>query len=147
VADGNVALLRREQLDIIQNDYEAMDSHHGPAGDAFTEALTFTANNPIPGGHSYMHDYHHNVEIPLTPDVRIPVVGWHLPQPTVTTPIQVPTGNVSNFDDRWRWISQDMVPNYQHLLHDPAHMQAIVDTPVADRAGDWRMVPLPYHHG
>jgi uncharacterized protein YukE len=145
VDQGNLGLLRREQLRIIQNDYTDMDNHDGPVGDTFTEVLTFTANNPIPGGHSYMHDYHHNVEIPLTPDVKVPFTPWHLPQAHVTTPIQVPTGNVSNFEDRWNWISHDMVPNYQHLLHDPGQMQAIVDTPVAQRADDWRMVPLPYN--
>jgi hypothetical protein len=40
-----------------------------------------------------------------------------------------------------------MVPNYQHLLQDPGQMQSIVNEPVAQRAHDWRMVPLPYHGG
>jgi uncharacterized protein YukE len=146
VADGNVALLQREQRDIIQNDYDAMRSHDGPVGEAFTTALTFTANNPIPGGHSYMHDFHHDIEIPVTPP-EVPLVGWDLPHVSVDTGIQVPSGNVADYGDRWRWISQDMVPNYQHLLQDPGQMQQIVNTPVAERAADWRMVPLPYHGG
>jgi len=41
-----------------------------------------------------------------------------------------------------------MLPNYQHLLQDPSHMQAIVNQPVADRAHDYRLLPdLPYPGG
>jgi hypothetical protein len=146
VADGNLALLRREQQVVIQNDYDVMRSHDGPVGEAFTTALTFTANNPIPGGHSYLHDYHHDVEIPVTPP-EIPFTGIDLPHVSVDTGLQIPDGNVADFEDRWKWISQDMVPHYQDLLQDPGQMQSIVNEPVAQRAHDWRMVPLPYHGG
>ncbi len=143
VRAGNEALLYREQRNIIQNDYDALRDHDGPIGEGFSTMLTWTANNPIPGGHAYRDDFHHNAEIP----VPLPGPIGIFVHPHVSIPVQVPTGNVADFDDRWRWITQDMLPNYQQLLTDPQAMAHIVDEPVAERADDWRMVPLPYPGG
>jgi uncharacterized protein YukE len=144
VAAGNRELLYREQRTIIQDDYDAMRGHHGPVGDAFTYTATVIADNPIPGGHSYRHDYPLRVEIDPTPTV--PIIGWDPPGDIhITTPL--PSGNISNFDDRWAWIDSDMLPSYQHLLHQPGAVQGIVSTPVAERADTFRLVPdLPYSH-
>jgi hypothetical protein len=38
-----------------------------------------------------------------------------------------------------------MLPHYRELLQHPDQMQALVDAPVADRAHQYRLVPLPYH--
>jgi hypothetical protein len=143
VQAANKALLEREQRYVIQNDYDAIRDHHGPVGEAFSQMLTWTANNPIEGGDSYRHDHHHNPEVP------IPVPGpiGFFVDPRVTLPIEVPSGNVADFEDRWRWIEEDMLPAYLRGLEDPEHMQEIVDRPVADRADDRRMVPLPYPGG
>jgi hypothetical protein len=143
VARGNTSLLEREQHFVIQNDYDEMRDHHGPVGDAFTEALTWTANNPIPGGHSYIHDYHHNLEVPVPTPVPVPFFHPKVPVPFV----QVPDGNVSVYDDRWRWISDDMLPAYQRYLEQPNLVQATIDTPVATRAEQYRLLPLPYPGG
>gem|GEM_PF-6195911 len=142
VRAANRALLYREQHDIIQNDYDEMRGHHGPVGDAFTEALTWTANNPIEGGDSYRDDHHHDLEIPIP----VGPIGL-IYQPHVSVPIGVPSGNVADFEDRWKWIEDDMLPAYLRGLEDPEHMQGLVDRPVADRADDLRMVPLPYPEG
>ena len=143
VREGNAALLRREQHDIIQNDYDAMRDHHGPVGEAFTRLLTWTAENPIEGGDSYRHDFHHNPRVPIP----IPGPLGFFVHPTVPIPLDVPTGNVADFEDRWRWIEEDMLPAYLRGLEDPEHMQEIVDRPVEERADDRRMVPLPYPGG
>lgn len=137
VAEGNRALLYREQHDIIQHDYNAIRSYHGPVGDVFSTALTWTAENPIPGGDSYRDDHHRPIPIP---------VPWpaSLLNTLLPTTIDVPSGNITDFDDRWRWIDGDMLPAYQDLLRDPEAMQQLVERPVSDRAGDWRMVPLTY---
>lgn len=143
VREGNRALLYREQHDVIQNDYDEMRDHHGPIGEAFTDALTWTAGNPIEGGDSYREDHHYN------PEIEIPAPGplGIFVQAHITIPIDVPTGNVADFEDRWTWIEQDMLPAYLEGLEDPEHMQDIVDQSVADRADDLRMVPLPYPGG
>jgi hypothetical protein len=141
VSSGNEALLRREQFDIIQNDYDEIRSHDGPVGATFTEALTWTAGNPIPGGHSYKADFHRDIDIDIPLMNPVPIG----PQSVHVATIQVPEGNVADFEDRWRWISQDMLPHYRELLQHPDQMQALVDAPVADRAHQYRLVPLPYH--
>ena len=64
----------------------------------------------------------------------------------VTLPL--PDGNISNFDDRWRWIQEDMLPNYRDLLTQPGDAQAIVSQDVAGRAEGYRQLPdLPYPGG
>jgi len=146
IADGNQALLYREQHYIIQPDYNAMRTHDGPVGPAMTEALTWTANNPIPGGHSYAHDFHHDAHIPVSVVPGVPFLPFG-PHVDVPVPVSVPTGNIADYNDRWRWISQDMLPAYRHLLQDPGQMQALVNQPVAARARKYRLTPLPYPGG
>jgi hypothetical protein len=47
----------------------------------------------------------------------------------------VPGGNITDFQDRWDWITTDMMPTYQQLLRDnPQLAQQLIDTPVAERA-------------
>jgi hypothetical protein len=97
VSRENASLLEREQHFIVQNDYDEMRNHDGPVGDAFTEALTWTAGNPIPGGHSYVHDYHHNLEVPVPTPVPIPSSTRRCPcrscrSPTATCPCTTTAG-------------------------------------------------------
>ena len=48
---------------------------------------------------------------------------------------EVSGGNITEFQDRWDWITRDMMPKYQQLLHDdPQLAWQLVDTPVAERA-------------
>src|SRR4051794_302666 len=142
VQSGNADLPYREQHDIIQRYYDDMRGHHGVEGDLFTYTTTAMAQNPIPGGHSYTHDYplHAGFDVP-TP--QVPLTGWP-PQPHVDVTLPLPDGNISNFDDRWRWIQNDMLPAYRDLLAQPGHAQAIVSQDVAGRAGQWRILPVPY---
>lgn len=156
VGAGNRELLLREQERVIQDDYDAMRDHHGPMGDVFTYGFSTMADNPMPGGEAY-RDYDPIVlggewdppEVPIGPlgpfgphwDWDPPDVGAH-----VTLPL--PAGNLSNFDDRWGWIENDMLPHYQELLRDPDATRALISTPVADRAADFRKLPdLPYPGG
>ena len=62
--------------------------------------------------------------------------------------LPLPAGNLSNFDDRWAWIDNDMLPRYQELLQDPDAARGLVSSSVADRAADFRKLPdLPYPGG
>jgi uncharacterized protein YukE len=157
VAEGNTQLLRREQLEIIQDDYDDMRDHHGPVGDVATYAFSTMADNPMPGGQAY-RDYD-----PITvgfnlgpPDVSIGPLGplgpgltiWDSPDVRIERDLPLPEGNLSNFEDRWGWIENDMLPAYHDLLRDPEATRALVSTPVADRAEDFRKLPdLPYPGG
>jgi hypothetical protein len=47
-------------------------------------------------------------------------------------------GDVTTFDDRWNWISGDMMSSYQRLLANPGLAQQVIDTPLGDRAQGYR---------
>ncbi|MGH2764095.1 MAG: hypothetical protein ACRDLD_16195, partial [Thermoleophilaceae bacterium] len=159
IAEGNRELLLREQQRVIQDDYDDMRAHHGPVGDLFTYGFSTMADNPVPGGQAY-RDYDPievNVDIP-TPDVEVPVTPlgpfgpsveiYSTPDIHIREELPLPAGNLSNFDDRWAWIENDMLPRYQELLADPEATRSLVSTPVADRAADFRKLPdLPYPGG
>jgi uncharacterized protein YukE len=156
VSTGNRELLLREQKRVIQNDYDAMREHHGPVGDLFTYGFSAMADNPIPGGQAY-RDYDPIVlggewdtpEVPIGPLGPFgPHLDWDPPDVGAHVTLPLPAGNLSNFDDRWGWIENDMLPHYQELLRDPDATRTLVSTPVADRAGDFRKLPdLPYPGG
>jgi uncharacterized protein YukE len=146
IADGNEALLRREQEQIVQPYYDEMRNHHGVSGDVFTYTSTVMAEDPVPGGHAYRDLYRLHVQFDA-PTPQVPFTSWP-PQPHVDISTPLPDGNLSNFDDRWRWIQQDMLPHYRELLTHPAQAHALVSQDVAGRAEQWRKLPdLPYPGG
>jgi uncharacterized protein YukE len=152
VSGGNTALLRREQFDVIQPYYNEMRNHHGPVGDMATYAFSTMAENPMPGGQAYRDHDPITVEIEPVADFKLPLLPgrsvtiWDTPEARFDLPL--PAGNLSNFDDRWGWIENDMLPRYHEFLRDPDAVRATVATPVADRAEDYRKLPdLPYPGG
>jgi hypothetical protein len=155
VSRGNTALLRREQFDVIQPYYNEMRDHHGPVGDVATYAFSTMAEDPMPGGQAY-RDYNPiELSVDLVPDIPVGPLGPFGPHIDIPTPdvdvhqtLPLPDGNLSNFDDRWGWIENDMLPRYHDLLTHPDAVRATVATPVADRAEGWRKLPdLPYPGG
>ena len=144
IAAGNYELLRREQRQIIQDDYDAMRGHHGPVGELFTYAMSTEAENPIPGGRAFRDVYPITVELDPTP----PIFGWDPPGPEAHIRLPFPNGNLASFEDRWAWIQNDMFPAYQDLYAKPGAVRAIVSTPVGERAEEFRKLPdLPYPGG
>jgi hypothetical protein len=121
----------------------------------FTYGFSTMADNPLPGGQAY-RDYD-PIEIDIdvdTPDVPVavgpfgPIVEIPTPDLHVHEDLPLPAGNLSNFDDRWGWIENDMLPRYQELLRDPDATRSLVSTPVDDRADGYRKLPdLPYPGG
>jgi hypothetical protein len=79
---------------------------------------------------------------PFGPHVDVDVADVEVHQ---TLPL--PAGNLSNFDDRWGWIENDMLPRYDELLQDPEATRAIVSSDVAERAADQRKLPDLYYPG
>jgi hypothetical protein len=97
------------------------------------------AENPIEGGHSYRDLYPLDIEFDA-PTPQVPFTDWP-PRPHVDLDTPLPSGNISNFDDRWRWISEDMLPAYREQLSQPGAVEAVVRQDVADRADDHRKLP------
>jgi hypothetical protein len=128
VADGNRALLFREQHDIIDRFYARMLGYRWPLGRAFTYLLTLAGAPSVPGARSYPERY------PLTVD------AW-LPRITVTARTPLADGNIAVFTDRWKLIDTDTLPAYLTLLRDhPDQARALVATPLPQRVTGYRLL-------
>jgi uncharacterized protein YukE len=154
IKDGNTDLLLREQERVIQDDYDAMRDHHGPVGDVFTYGFSTMAENPLPGGRAYRDHDPIVLTVDLVPDVPVGPFGPFGPHIDIPTPdvevhqtLPLPAGNLSNFDDRWGWIENDMLPRYHDLLEDPDATRGLVSSDVAMRAADYRKLPDLHYPG
>ena len=150
IRQGNESLLRREQSQIIRDQYDAM-YQHPVTGQAVTYLATVVGQPSVPGAKSFAEVFplrvgadigigpddlsvHTPDRVPFT-DIKIPQVGYSGDNPvrgtvTVTTPL--PAGNVANFDDRWALIEKDTLPAYEHLTRDQVLQQ--LQTPVGERS-------------
>ena len=128
VADGNRALLFREQHDIIDRFYARMLGYRWPLGRAFTYLLTLAGAPSVPGARSYPQRY------PLT-------VGARLPRIAVSARTPLADGNIAIFTDRWKLIDTDTLPAYLTLLRDhPDRARALVATPLPQRVTRYRLL-------
>jgi uncharacterized protein YukE len=144
VTEGNTEMLRREQQDIIADDYDAMRSHP-VTGEAMTYMMTVVGEASIPGAGTFA-DYSPlsvTVETPGPQGVDIPFTGVSIDNPlqgsvTVTTPL--PDGNIADTGQRWDYITADTLPAYQELLaNDPGQVRDILETDVSDRIAEYRL--------
>ena len=137
---GNAALLHHEQRVILQDDFDALRSHRGPVGEAITDFLTWGAESPVPGGRAYRDVVTHRIEIPMiAPEAPAlwPPTQW-IPVEYAPIEVHVPRGNLADFDDRWEWITVDMIPAMLRFLRDPVAATELIETPVPDRAARQR---------
>ena len=153
VQEGNASLLRREQSEIIRNQYDAMYQRPvtGPGPDvpgharrAAVGARRAGVRGRVPlqvstGVGVGPKDISVSTpdRIPFT-DVRLPHVGYHGDNPlqgpaTVTTPL--PNGNIAHFDDRWALIEKDTLPAYLNLSRD--QVLQVLQTPVGERSDQY----------
>ncbi|MBO0691650.1 MAG: hypothetical protein J2P58_02025 [Acidimicrobiaceae bacterium] len=126
IAQGNEALLHREQLFILQPYYDALRNHNGPEGRMFSDILSENVASPVPGGEPFRD------------------LGGASPPIGNVGPVQlgVDPNDVTVFPDRWQWITSNMYPQYQRLLQNPSAAQQVIDDPLSERAQNYRMVPV-----
>jgi hypothetical protein len=137
IAAGNAALLEREQLHVIDDDYDLMRAHP-VTGEAMTFLMTTLGSPSLPGTQSFAD---------LEPAI-ITLTAPHLSMfgfdvggvsATVTTPF--PTVNVANADDRWDLVTTDTLPAFIDLLTvDPDRVADLVATPVGERSEAYRAI-------
>ncbi|MFC6568749.1 WXG100 family type VII secretion target [Actinoplanes utahensis] len=130
VAAGNKELLRREQWDIIRDDYDSMRGRP-VTGEVFTYAATLVGAPSIPGAHTFPQQF------PLVVDnLELPVSHTSLGE--LVTPL--PDGNISVADDRWKLVVTDTLPAYQHLLAtDLQGARDLIASDFGDRIGEQRL--------
>jgi uncharacterized protein YukE len=144
VTEGNTEMLRREQQEIIADDYDNM-RNHPVTGEAMTYLMTVVGEASIPGAGTFA-DYNPlsvSVETPGIQGVDIPFTDVSIDNPlqgsvTVTTPL--PDGNIADTGQRWDYITADTLPAYQELLrNDPDQVREILGSDVSDRIAEYRL--------
>ena len=132
VGRGAERLLWREQNQVIPDEYDAMHDHL-PSGPAFTYGLTAVGAPSTPGAHTAAQFS------PLEPHLRVPVAqGLAHVDATLHTPL--PDFDLSDREARWRMVSLDTLPAYQHLLAtDPEAARALVASDVHLRIEQQRL--------
>jgi len=144
LADGNTALLWREQNQIIADDWQTMRDHP-VTGEAFTYLMTLVGEPSIPGAGTYaQHDpFTVSVETSGPENLGIPFTGVTFDNPvqgTVTVETPLPGGNIADQATRWEYISNDTLPAYQQLVtQHPDQAAQIIGTDVSDRIADYRL--------
>jgi len=132
VTTGNAGLLFREQNQIIAGQYDDMRQHL-PSGPAFTYALTTVGARTIsaaqtPGQFEPLR---------LTGTEPVAFGAAHVSEKLTTS---LPDFDLSYREARWRMVSQDTLPAYQHLLAtDPQRVRDIVGSDVGARIDDQRL--------
>ena len=147
-----------EQLDIINDDYTAI-REHSIVTNAITIGLSaIAADSPVPGGRPFHevvpYEVGGYVNTPdrisfdrVIPD-RVPFIGWRVPggQGSIDLPdriggtVDLPLHDVSIFDNRWKWIEEDMLPAY--LAHvDAGTIDEIVAVSIEEQGADARTLP------
>ena len=148
IAAGNAVLLRREQQEVIADDYDLM-RERPYTGEVVTWAMTLVGAPSVPGTRSFPEVFPLVVDVDTTIGTPervplIPILGpWSpsLPVPHAGVSVGVdvitpfPDGNISRFDDRWALIQQDTLPTYVELARDhPEVVLDVLDTPIGERA-------------
>lgn len=144
LAAGNTELLRREQLDIIADDYGAM-TDRPVTGPAMTYMMTLVGEASIPGAQTYAQydPLTVTVETPGPEQLGIPFTPFSVDNPVqgeIVTATPLPGGNIADTGDRWAYVTADTLPAYQELLAtDPDRAAQIVGTDVSDRIDEYRL--------
>lgn len=132
VTEGNADLLYREQNQIIAKQYDDMRQHL-PSGPAFTYALTAVGAPTIPAAHTPGQFK----PLRLTGTEPVAFGAAHVSEKLTTS---LPDFDLSYREARWKMVSQDTLPAYQHLLAtDPQRVRDIVGSDVGARIDDQRL--------
>ncbi|GAB3169360.1 hypothetical protein GCM10027059_34090 [Myceligenerans halotolerans] len=140
VSEGNVEMLRREQQDIIHDDYQDM-MNRPVTGEAMTYMMTLVGEASIPGTQTFAEVNPLTITAETPGPENVPFTPWDNPfqgEVSVTTPL--PDGNIADTGQRWDYIQADTLPAYQDLLaNDPGRVEEILQTDVSDRIDDYRL--------
>ncbi|MEQ6901724.1 hypothetical protein [Nocardioides sp. YIM 152588] len=104
IAAANKELLRREQYDVINTQWDGARAYKGDIGEGLTYLMTIIAHPSIAGV--------------LPPREANPVVveKKRADGRTVVVTLPLPDWNWSVFDERWSWIEAQLLPKYADMV-------------------------------
>ncbi|MFT3716767.1 MAG: hypothetical protein QM774_12735 [Gordonia sp. (in: high G+C Gram-positive bacteria)] len=105
VAAGNARLLKREQGEVIKDQWDAVRHYKGDVGEAMTYATTL-AGSPSVAGVVPPRSFHSLQVSDRLPDGR-----------TATLTLPLPTWNWSVYPERWDYIISQLLPKYANLVN------------------------------
>jgi hypothetical protein len=120
IAAGNEVLLHREQLTVIGERWDAVRTYRGNLGEALTYATTMVGS-PSVGGVQPMRSWrpiHFTRQLAggKTAQVTVPLPDW----------------DWSNFDERWDYITDQLLPGYtDQVTHHWDALNIQLNTPMA----------------
>ncbi|WP_188587009.1 hypothetical protein [Gordonia jinhuaensis] len=123
VAAGNARLLMREQGEVIKDQWDLTRNYrgehgNGPVGEALTYASTVAGSPSVAG------------VIPMRSYRPIEVSGTLADGRTATLTLPLPSWNWSDFDDRWEYINDQLLPKYRDLVDNHwSKLQAALQVP------------------
>ncbi|MEE2033392.1 hypothetical protein [Rhodococcus chondri] len=104
IAAGNAALLRREQYTVVGDLWDEARNYRGGIGKALTYATTIAGSPSIAG------------VPPLRNHDPIRVTGTLADGRTATLTTPLPGWDWSLFDQRWDYITTELLPRYRHSV-------------------------------
>ncbi|WP_232717903.1 hypothetical protein [Gordonia metallireducens] len=118
VAAGNARLLQREQGEVINKQWDATRNYKGDVGEAMTYGSTVAAAPSVAG------------VVPPRDIRQLKVPGRALDGRKVTVSLPLPEWNWSVYEDRWVYISTELLPKYRTQVeyHWPA-LRAAMSVP------------------
>lgn len=169
VGYANERLAFIEQHDVIGDDFDELRNRN-PVTWAVTMGMSLVAESPVPGGDPFREVVPSTVGVTVDLPDRVPVIppippvavpdwfpgpgfgfpgndGVYIDTPDdATVEVDLPVNNVSIFDNRWTWITEDMLPAYDAFLAGDGFAD-LEGTSLAELARGRRVVPdsvLPY---
>ncbi len=134
VAAGNGRLLRREQGEVISKQWDETRAYKGDVGEALTYASTL-AGSPSVAGVEPLRSYRPMTIRGTAPNGR----------PAVLT-VPLPSWNWSVFDERWAYITDQLLPKYRYLVEHrwpmlSAELRTPYDQQLESHRPLWNIVP------
>ncbi len=135
IAAGNARLLKREQGDVINKQWDAVRAYRGDVGEAMTYASTL-AGSPSVAGVPPLRSYRPLQFTGRTADGR-----------TVAVTLPLPSWNWSVFDERWAYITDELLPKYRYQVENrwPELRRELVmpaDPQMEQHRPIWNVLPM-----
>lgn len=135
IAAGNARLLRREQGEVINAQWDAVRAYGGDIGEAMTYASTLAGSPSVAG------------VLPLRSYKPLRLTGTTVDHRTVTVTLPLPSWNWSVFDERWDYITHQLLPKYRSQVeHRWPALRRELATPSARQIEQhrpiWNLLPM-----